>query len=141
DFPKLIKVKIEGTVLNVCPNCSKFGVEVEEKEFNKISKNVTIKFPEKKINVVTYKKPFKKTAAKKRIVKKDNIENLEVVEDYAELIKNRREELSMTQDELALKVSEGKNVISKIERNAFMPNIEVARKLERTLNIKLLESV
>ncbi len=140
DYPKLIKVRIEGTILNVCPNCAKFGVEVEEKKFNKISENITVKFPEKKINVVTYNKPFKKTAVRKKPIRKDDAEKLDVVENYAELIKNRREKLLMTQDELAQKVLERKNVLSKIERNELLPDIELARKLERVLDLKLLES-
>ncbi len=138
---KLIKIKVDGAVLNVCQSCAKFGKPVEEKKFNKISENVTIKFPEKKINVVTYKKPFKKVPPKKLKNNRDNndIENMEVVDDYAEIIKNKREQLSMTQEDLAKKILERKNVLSNIERGELMPNIETAKKLEKVLNVKLLE--
>jgi len=139
---KLIKIKVDGAILNVCPNCAKFGTPVEEKKFNKISENITVKFPEKKINVVTYKKPFKKVIPKK--VKNNNrnnndIENLEVVEDYASIIRNKREQLSLTQEDLAKKIFQRKNVLSNIERGELMPDIETAKKLEKALNVKLLE--
>ncbi len=141
---KLIKIKVDGAILNVCSQCAKFGTPVEEKKFNKISENITIKFPEKKINVVTYKKPFKKVIPKK--VKNNNrnnndIENLEVVEDYAAIIRNKREQLSLTQEDLAKKIFQRKNVLSNIERGELMPDIETAKKLEKALNVKLLEKV
>ena len=103
---------------------------VEEKKLNKISENVTIKFPEKKINVVTYKKPFKKPVTTKKPVHRENVEELDVVEDYADLIKAKREEMNMTQDELAKKIFERKNVLSNIERGELLPDIATARKLE-----------
>jgi putative transcription factor len=136
---KLIKIRVSGAILNVCPKCAKFGDPVEEKKLNKISENITIKFPEKKINVVTYKKPFKKSVTSRKPVRKENVEELDVVEDYANLIKNKREEMQMTQDDLAKKIFERKNVLSNIERGELLPDISTARKLEKVLNIKLLE--
>ena len=136
---KLIKIRVSGAILNVCPKCAKFGDPVEEKKLNKISENITIKFTEKKINVVTYKKPFKKSVTSRKPVRKENIEELDVVEDYANLIKNKREEMQMTQDDLAKKIFERKNVLSNIERGELLPDISTARKLEKVLNIKLLE--
>ncbi len=136
---KLIKIKVSGAILNVCPKCAKFGEPVEEKKLNKISENVTIKFPEKKINVVTYKKPFKKPTTTRKPVHKENVEELDVVEDYADLIKNKRSEMQMTQEELAKKIFERKNVLSNIERGELLPDISTARKIEKVLDIKLLE--
>jgi putative transcription factor len=136
---KLIKIRVDSAILSVCPKCAKFGVPVEEKKLNKISDNITIKFPEKKINIVVYKKPFKKMVPGKKPVKKENVEELDVVEDYADLIKNKREEMQMTQDDLAKKIFERKNVLSNIERGELLPDIHTARKLEKVLNIKLLE--
>ncbi len=136
---KLTKVRISGAILNVCPKCAKFGDPIEEKKLNKISENVIIKLPEKKINVVTYKKPFKKQAPVRKPVRRENVEDYDIVEDYAELIKNKREEMQMTQDDLAKKIFERKNVLSNIERGELLPDISTSRKLEKVLNIKLLE--
>ena len=72
-------------------------------------------------------------------IRRENVEDYDVVEDYAELIKNKREEMQMTQDDLAKKIFERKNVLSNIERGELLPDINTARKLEKVLNIKLLE--
>ncbi len=136
---KLIKIKIDGAILNVCYDCSKFGEPVEKKKFNNLSESITIKFPEKKIVVPSRNKPFKKPAAKNNYRKRENIENMEIVDDYAQLIKNKREQMSMTQDDLAKKIFERKNVLSNIERGELMPNISTAKKLEKILDVKLIE--
>ena len=47
--------------------------------------------------------------------------------------------LAMTQDDLAKKIFERKNVLSNIERGELMPNISTAKKLEKILDVKLIE--
>lgn len=136
--PHLEKVRIEGAVLNVCDSCAKLGTPAESirTRFSTTSAHSNIepiKMPQKRI-VVPPSRPFSK---RKR---RDDIEKLDVVPEYAELIKSARSKLSMTQDELAAKLLEKKNVISSIERGDLLPEIKTARKLERLLNIKLLES-
>jgi transcriptional regulator, XRE family len=120
-------------------NVLNLAILLRRRSSTKLVKNVIIKFPEKKINVVTYKKPFKKQAPVRKPVKRENVEDYDVVEYYAELIKNKREEMQMTQDDLAKKIFERKNVLSNIERGELLPDISTARKLEKVLNIKLLE--
>ncbi len=61
------------------------------------------------------------------------------MEDYARLIKSKREQMGMTQEELAQKILERKNVLSNIERGELLPDINTAKKLEKVLNIKLIE--
>ena len=136
--PHLEMVRIEGAVLNVCDTCARLGTPAESirTRFSTPSSHGSsepIKIPQKRIVV-----PPSRPSSKRR--HRENIEDLDVVPEYAELIKNAREKLSMTQDELAAKLLEKKNVISSIERGDLLPEIKVARKLERLLNIKLLES-
>ena len=71
--------------------------------------------------------------------KEADIENLYVVEEFPRLIKEAREKMSWTQEDLAKKLMERKNVLSNIERGALVPDIKFAKKLERVLGIKLLE--
>ncbi len=136
--PHLEKVRIEGAVLNVCDSCARLGTPAESirTRFSTPSAHGStepIVIPQKRIVV-----PPSRPSSKRR--RRENVEDLDVVPEYAELIKNARERLSMTQDELAAKLLEKKNVISSIERGDLLPEIKVARKLERLLNIKLLES-
>ena len=117
---RLFKTEVEGTQLNVCKDCSKYGkiissvrIEVEEeKKTEKVSKKV--KEPEKDMAFV-------------------------IVEDYADRIKKRREKLGIKQEDFAKKISEKESLVHKIETGHFEPSISLAMKIERFLKIKLIE--
>ncbi|MFP4403055.1 MAG: multiprotein bridging factor aMBF1 [Candidatus Woesearchaeota archaeon] len=120
----LYKTLIEGTQLNVCKNCAKYG-KVVKKSYD----------PDK------IKSDFKKS--KKNI---DQVENEEkeiieyIVDDYSTLIKQKREKLGLKQNEFALKISEKESLIQNIERGNITPSLELAKKFERFLNIKLIDT-
>jgi len=69
------------------------------------------------------------------------VEKYEVVEDYAQRVRRARERLGLTQKELAVKARVGENVIKRIEAGTLVPPIDLARRLERILGVKLLEPV
>jgi len=120
---ELYKTIIEGTEMDVCESCSKFG-----KVLHKIKTDEDYKAENKK------KKPEQKfPEPKKEIVET-------IVEDYASIIKRKREELGMSQRDFAKKVAEKESIIHKIETGRMEPNIDMARKFERMLHIKLVES-
>lgn len=132
------KVRIDGAVLSVCDSCAKYGTPAESIRTRFTSSREKgpiepIKLPEKKIVV-----PPSRPSSKRR--KRENFDNLQIVPEYPELIREARARLSMTQDDLASKVLERKNVIASIERGDLLPEIKIARKLERLLNITLIES-
>ena len=62
-----------------------------------------------------------------------------VVSDYAQKIRKAREKMGLTQEEFAKKLAEKWSIMQKIESGQFKPSIEMARKLERILNIELIE--
>lgn len=68
-------------------------------------------------------------------------ERYEVVPDYAERVRRARERLGMSQEELAVRVKEKVNVIKRIEAGTLVPTVDLARRLEKVLGIKLLEPV
>lgn len=111
---KLFRALIEGTEMRVCQNCSKFG---------KILAN-PVTFVKKKVIVEKPSRP-------------EPVEM--IVEGYSELIKKRRGELGLTQEELAMKIAERESIIQKAEAGQTEPSISLARKLERFLGIKLVE--
>ncbi len=110
----LNRALIEGVELNVCSECSKFG------------------------NVLA---PIKRNVGKEPIKefppKEEKIELL--VEDYAEIIKKKRESMGLTQKEFANKLNEKESAIHKIETGAIEPSLSLAKKLERILGVKLIE--
>lgn len=129
------KVRIDGSILNTCEDCSKFGTPVDSL---KSARNIRI--PEAhnavQIPVKTRPVPMPKPHMKQR--RTEDVEKYQIDPDYAEIIRNARTRLAITQDELALKVLERKNVIANVERGVLMPEIRVAKKLERLLGIKIL---
>ena len=65
-------------------------------------------------------------------------EDLELVENYGELVREARIKIGLAQEELASQVGEKATVIKKIEHGELRPSIELARKLEKILRIRLL---
>ena len=108
----LIKAIVEGTLLNVCEECTKFGNAITVKKIEQEQKSVK-KLTNEIINIIN--------------------------QDYPKLIKNAREKLGLKQQELALKLNEKESIIHKLEIGSLQPTILLARKLERTLNISLVE--
>ena len=116
---RLYKTNIEGSILNVCRACSKFG---------KILGTVKEKMEEKKEKQV------------KEIKKEPEKEVIElVVDDFADRIRKKREELGLKQEDFAKKINEKESVIHKLETGEFRPGLDLAKKLERVLGIKLIE--
>ncbi|PIN70460.1 TIGR00270 family protein [Candidatus Woesearchaeota archaeon CG11_big_fil_rev_8_21_14_0_20_43_8] len=116
----LFCTEVEGTRLDLCQNCSKFG------------------------KVLFSKRPvMKKESKKAKIVEKapepEIIELL--VEDYANKIKSAREKLGLKQIEFAKRISEKESIVQNMETGKFQPPITLARKLERFLNIRLVEEI
>ncbi len=112
---ELFKTEIEGTMLNVCETCAKFGTIIEK-----------VKKP-----VETELKPTTKT------IEEEIIDV--VVDDFAQKIKNRRERLKLKQEELAKKLNIKESLLHHIESGKFMPSIELAEKIEKFLKIRLIE--
>lgn len=65
----------------------------------------------------------------------------ELVEDYADKIKNAREARHLTDEQLANKTGTKVNIIRKVERGELAPEDALVKKLERELEIKLTEGV
>lgn len=133
--PKTQRVMVDNAVLNLCDSCSKFGKLLDKKP-----EPVTVKYtsPKPKSYIPARRpapvhKPARKPAT--------NIDEIEVVPDYADIVKEAREKLAWTQEELALKILEKKNTVAKIERSELMPSVKIARKLEKLLDIKLIEAI
>jgi putative transcription factor len=113
----LVKARIEGTVLELCEQCAKFGEIISKPEIR--SKEIPAPRP-----VFVPKR--------KEIVQM-------ITSDYAQKVRNAREKLGLTQEEFAKKLNEKWSIMQKIESGQFKPSIDLARKLERVLGIELIE--
>lgn len=112
----LLRTLIEGVELSVCTECSKFGKVI----------GPSMKYIPKK--------------PKKTVIEEPKEEKIEIlVENYSELIKKRRESLGLSQKDFAKRINEKESTVHHIETGHFEPSLAIARKLERTLGIKLIE--
>ena len=108
---------IEGVEINVCKECSKYGEVL------------------RKVKAIVSKKKKKKAEEEM-----PEIETLQLItDDYSEKIRKKREQMGMKQKEFAKLVSEKESVIHKLETGIFEPSMELARKLERILKIRLID--
>ncbi|MEM7819959.1 MAG: multiprotein-bridging factor 1 family protein [Candidatus Aenigmatarchaeota archaeon] len=105
---ELIKAKIEGAVVSVCKKCSKLG------------------------EVIIEAKPIKIKEKPKVMIEETTIDP-----KFAQIIKNARESMKLTREDLAKKINEKVSVIENIE-HGMRPTDNTARKLENALRIKLL---
>jgi putative transcription factor len=65
----------------------------------------------------------------------------QVVQDFSSRLRRAREKLGMDQKDFAQYVAEKESIVSKLENGSFVPSLKTARKLERKLNIRLIEEI
>ena len=116
----LVKTKIEGVELEVCSACSKFGKVI-----------APVHRPSPKEQHRQFQKQIKAQE------KEEKVEIL--IENYADLIKKKRESLGLSQKDFAARLNEKESTIHHIETGKLEPNLVLARKLERLLGIKIVE--
>lgn len=63
----------------------------------------------------------------------------ELVEDFNVVVRQARESKGWTREELGAKIYEKVSVITRIESGKMEPDLKLARKLEKTLGVKLIE--
>lgn len=111
---ELYRAIVEDVELNVCAGCSKFGkvMGAAGREEKKVQHHAA----------------------------KGGGEKIEMlIENFAGLIKSKREQSGLTQKEFAMRINEKESVVHKIETGGLEPTIQLARKLEKMLKIRLIE--
>jgi putative transcription factor len=66
------------------------------------------------------------------------VQELDIADNYPQIIQKARRKHNLSQEELAMKVKERVSVIQKIELGKMGPNMRLAKELEHVLRIKLL---
>ena len=111
---KLYKIRVEGAELLVCEDCKRYGEVVGEvKERKEVIKPKKIK-PE--------------------------VEE-EVVPDYDKMIRGIREKLKMKQEDFAKRIGIKESLLRRIEDGKKIPSLDLAKKLEKMFDVKLIEEV
>ncbi|MFX0000485.1 MAG: multiprotein bridging factor aMBF1 [Candidatus Hodarchaeota archaeon] len=121
------KILLEGAKITVCHNCAQYGI--------KIRKSPTIT-QNKQLTSNDKSKPLKR-----QVLKKDGIDDFEIIPEFAEKIKNIRSSLELNQDQFAQKLNEKPSLIKRIEAGRVEPTIKLAKKIEDVYKIKILRKV
>jgi putative transcription factor len=66
------------------------------------------------------------------------VRELDIADNYPQIIQKGRRKHDLTQEELAMKVKEHLSIIQKIELGKMAPDIRLAKALEHVLRVKLL---
>lgn len=126
ELPSLRRALVEGTTMNVCGNCVKFGVEQAGAQNEVTGRSRTT------------------AALEQRAVRsrpRDIYANApeELVEDYGERVRTARQKLGLSIEDLGRQLNEKQTELAKVESGTYHPTDVLVRKLERALNIKLME--
>jgi len=122
------KVIIEGAKMLVCEECAKLGSVYLEPEARVPKASY---MPEKRA------KTFPTISMTKR--EATNLhEETELIENFGSLIREVREKLGLTHEDLGRKIGEKVSVLKKVESEKMFPDEKLATKLEHVLKVKLL---
>ncbi len=130
--PKLVRV--EGAELQVCSKCEKFGTEVQQ------VRRTDLRTPQK--GSAGRAAPSPAGGAAQVRYKRDMFDFMggEIVDDYAARIRHAREGKGLSQKDLAMQMKEKEHLIRKIENSDLIPEDAVRKKLEKVLDIRLLDT-
>lgn len=132
DVEGLTPVRVEGSLLQLCSDCAKFGQAVTP--IGRGSSTPRGEEPE-------YAEPrsprtFRPRRTEERDVFSDMPE-LELSPDWFRRIRQQREHLGWTPEEFGKKLNEKKSLVLKVESGSFRPPDATLRKIERMLKIRL----
>lgn len=130
-IPKLMR--IEGAELQVCSRCERYGTEVQQPKRTAVQRAGARPASGAARPVVLA------TAQRKR----DMFDYMggDIVEDYGERIRKARMERGLSQKDLAMQMKEKELLVKKIEKGELIPEEDVRKKLEKVLEIQLLDAV
>src|SRR5512137_2352594 len=117
------RIVIDRSALDVCKSCARFGKP--EDKWSPV--------PQKMVPV---ERAFKVQRPKPRDHFKDLVE---LVPDFGRKIREAREGMGLSVEELGTRIKEKATLLKKIEREEISPEDEVRKKLERELKIKLTD--
>ena len=117
---------IDGARLIVCFDCAKFSGLSPQRFVGERAQE---------------KKPTTAPRIRRETVRREAIsirDDLELTENYGSLVRKARDNMRLTHDELSRQSGVKVSVLQKLETGKMIPDRALAKRLERTLKIKLL---
>lgn len=130
-------IEIDGAVLTLCQRCASRYASV------KGVKILSGSIQQPQVSKVSTR-PGQRTSVQVRQIKRRNevpitqVERLEVIDNYGEVIRDARNRLGISRDVLASMLGIKESTLKNIEDGKLIPDINLARKIERALGVKLL---
>ncbi|MCS7093625.1 MAG: multiprotein bridging factor aMBF1 [Candidatus Aenigmarchaeota archaeon] len=115
------KVEIDGNIIETCENCAKAHGRIVETFRSGYEKEINSKFEKREIDPIE--------------------EDIELVEDFNELIRNSREKFGLSLEEAARKLGIKESFLAKIESGEILPDKKTLKKMEKFFKIKLEEKI
>lgn len=132
DVESLSRVRVEGTVLQLCPDCQKFGTPLDPPA-TPASPGPGV--PSRPAAALPRAMPRGRSMQERDLYKE--LPDMDLAEDWPKRIRLAREKLTWTPEELGKRLNEKKSVVLKIEAGHFRPPDQMIRKIESLLKIRL----
>ncbi len=131
DVPQTRSVIVEGTKLNVCSGCARFGEDYRASPSGgaPVSQTVIGERLERRERRMRSKDIYAGAAS------------VELIDDYGGAIRAAREAKGMDLEQFAASIQEKKGLLAKVEANNQIPDDKLIKKIEKALDIKLMEAV
>jgi len=124
-------VEIAGHQATTCPACARRIRGEQLRLIQKTKAQIPLTEPPRT------EKKRKRVRTKSQPIEKSVME-YELVEDFGTRIKKAREELGLKIEHIAKAINIKTSTLSKIEAGKIVPSYEVARALEKTLDVKII---
>jgi putative transcription factor len=133
DVPLTTRIRLERSVLSLCPDCSRFGTPVDPvpapAPFAPAGSRFRPGMP------VTRPPPGGRRLEERDLYQE--IGEMELAPDWNKRIRTAREAHLWTPEVLGKKLNEKKSVVLKIESGSFRPPDALVRKIEHLLKVRL----
>lgn len=128
--PVLKRVAVEGSELSVCQNCARFGRE--------LAPSAPSVLPSRNIAAALERR---KRPQEKDILAEVEKSRHELVDDYGKRIRDARNRMGWSHEEMGKRLNERKSVVAQLEGQEIRPDDRLIKKLENLLGIRLREEV
>ena len=119
-----------------CNSCARLGTPYKEPKLPPSTTSITGMRPTTVPPRVLLPRPVPTLPADTRAPRE--LRELDLAENYPQIIQKARRKHNLTQEELAMKVKERLSIIQKIELGKMAPEMRLARTFEHVLRVKLL---
>ncbi len=127
------RVRIEGSVLNVCVNCARFGKAIDPPPAPAPTGSAAR-------SAHVSGSATRSSGSPRSLQERDlyqEIGEMELAPDWPKRIRVAREALKWTPEDLGKKLNEKKSVVLKLESGSIHPPDDLVRRVERLLKVRL----